>query len=108
MPKGGCCGAMSTGELRCKPGDVAIVSRCLNRSRIGMLVRIIGPHGSDDFDWDVEILGGPIRGRGIRSGCVGTHRKAAVFDWNLTPLGGQAHSDREGHQTAVRADLQTP
>ena len=99
---------MSTGELRCKPGDVAIVSRCRNRSRIGILVRVIAPHGSGDFDWDVEILGGPIRGRGIRSGQVGTHRKAAVFDWNLTPLAGQGHSDREDQQTAVRANLQTP
>ena len=99
---------MSTGELRCKPGDVAIVSRCRNRSRIGVLVRVIGPHSSEDFDWDVELLGGPIKGRGIRSGQIGTYRKAAVFDWNLTPLAGQEHSDREVHQTAVRADLQTP
>ena len=100
---------MSTGELRCKPGDVAIVSRCLNRSRIGVLVRVIGPHDTKDFDWDVELLGGPIRGRGIRSGRVGTHHRAALFDWNLTPLAGLGHSDREDRQTAAgRADLQTP
>lgn len=103
-----CREGMSTVELRCKPGDVAIVSRCKNRSRIGVLVRVIGPHESDDFDWVVELLGGPIKGRGIRSDKVVAHRRAAAFDWNLTPLAGQASSDREDHQYAVRADLQTP
>ena len=100
---------MTTGELRCKPGDVAIVSRCLNRSRIGMLVRVIGPHGTKDFDWDVELLGGPVKGRGVRSGQVGSHRRAALFDWNLTPLAGLGRSGREDHRVAVGpADLQTP
>lgn len=103
-----CREGMSTVELRCKPGDVAIVSRCNNRSRIGVVVRVVSRHESGDFDWVVELLGGPIRGRGIRSGKVKAHRRAAAFDWNLTPLADQASSDREDHQYAVRADLQTP
>jgi hypothetical protein len=99
---------MSKGEMRCRPGDLAIVSRCQNESRIGMLVRVVGPHSTADYDWDVELLSGPIRGRGIRTGRVGEYRTAAVFDWNLTPLPGQDHSGREGHPAAVRAGLQTP
>lgn len=48
-----------------------------------MLVWIIGLYGSDDFDWDVEILGGFIRGCGICLGCVGMYCRVVVFDWNF-------------------------
>lgn len=108
LPRGESYGAMSKGEMRCRPGDLAIVSRCRNQSRIGTLVRVLRPHSTADYDWDVELLGGSIKGRGIRTGRVAEYRTAAVFDWNLTPLPGQDYSDQEGHPAAVRVGLQTP
>lgn len=94
-------------KWRFEPGDKAIVSRCKNRSRVGLVVAVIGPHEGGDFDWDVEILGMPVKGRAIHSGRVGKYRRAAVFDWNLTPLRGLGHSSQEAHRAADREKLQT-
>jgi hypothetical protein len=82
------------GEARraVKAGEMAIVSRCMNPDHIGMIVRVIGRHETPDFDWDVELLGAPVRGYSARTGDVGVFRYAAVFDWNLSPLEGSAHS----------------
>lgn len=71
---------------RCKPGDLAIITRCGEPAYIGLLVLVVAPHETNDFDWNVELLGTSVKGRAIRSGRPGTFRKAAVFDWNLTPL----------------------
>lgn len=94
-------------KLRCRPGDLAIISRCNNPSRLGLLVQIIGPHKTGEFDWDVNLLGGAVKGRAIRSGRVGTFRRAAVFDWNLSPLPDLEHLCQEGHQIRRHANLQT-
>lgn len=75
-----------------KAGGMAIVSRCKNPDHIGTIVRVIGRHETPDYDWDVELLGAPIRGYAARTGSVGVFKYAAVFDWNLSPLEGLAHS----------------
>lgn len=88
------------------PREVAIISRCENRSRIGLLVRIIGRHETPEFDWDVELLGSPITGRAIDSGRVGIFRQAAVFGWNLSPLLGPGRSNQESDQQEAHAEIQ--
>jgi hypothetical protein len=78
-----------------RPGDYAMISRCDNKAHLGRLVRVISPHEDESFDWDVELLGMPIRGYGTNSRKVGHFRYAAVYQWNLTRLEGLEHSDRE-------------
>lgn len=90
-----------TTKLRCKPGDLAIVSRCRNPAHIGLIVRIVSSHENGDFDWNVKLIGSPIKGRAIYSGRIATFRRAAAFDWNLTPLPGQEHSNQGEHLREV-------
>jgi hypothetical protein len=61
---------------------------------IGMVVRIVGRHATPEFDWDVELLGKPVRGYAAGTGTVGVFRFAAVYDWNLSPLEESARSCR--------------
>ncbi len=72
--------------LRCKPGDRAIISRCGNDSYIGLVVRIVAPHETPDFDWLVKFLGEPVSGHELYTRKPGIFTHAPVYDWNLTPL----------------------
>lgn len=75
-------------SLRCKPGDRAIISRCGNKAYVGLLVRIVAPHETPDFDWLVQFLGKPVSGHEIYTRLPGAFTHAPVYDWNLTPLPG--------------------
>ncbi|WP_186188070.1 hypothetical protein [Burkholderia gladioli] len=80
-------------DLRCKIGDLAIVTKCDARSRIGMLVEVASARPTPDYDWRVRILGGPVTGRGVHCQRFGEFTHAAVHDWNLTPIRGEAELD---------------
>ncbi len=74
--------------LRCKPGDRAIITRCGNRSYIGLLVRVVARHETPEFDWIVSFLGDPVFGRELYTRRPGLFTHAPVYDWNLTPFSG--------------------
>ncbi|KGV82091.1 hypothetical protein X887_2165 [Burkholderia pseudomallei MSHR4375] len=80
-------------ELRCKIGDLAIVTQCDARARIGMLVEVASARPTPDHDWHVRILGGPVTGRSVYDRRFGEFTHAAVHDWNLTPIRGEAELD---------------
>ncbi|EMD9439659.1 hypothetical protein VXE32_003679 [Burkholderia cepacia] len=80
-------------DLRCKIGDLAIVTQCDARSRIGMLVEVASAQPTPDHDWRVRILGGPVSGRSVCGRRSGDFTHAAVYDWNLTPIRGEAELD---------------
>lgn len=91
-------------NLRCKIGDLAIVTQCDACARIGMLVEVASARPTPDHDWRVRILGGPVRGRSVCGGKFGDFTHAAVYDWNLTPIRGEAGFDAE-RATEVRQFL---
>ena len=80
-------------ELRCKIGDLAIVTKCDARSRICMLVEVASARPTPDHDWRVRILGGPVAGRSVYGRRSGDFTHAAVHDWNLTPIRDEAELD---------------
>ncbi len=88
------------GGGRINPGDLAVISRCANTAHLGLLVRVMGPHATPDYDWDVELLGMPVEGYAAGHDRVGIFRCAAVFDWNLSRLAESARSNR-----AIRREL---
>lgn len=76
-------------NLRCRPGDLAIVTRCDNPRHIGRLVTIQKRSTLPQSDWIVELVGTPVRGRSIFTGRIGEFARVTVFDWNLTPIAGE-------------------
>ncbi|MBR8164426.1 hypothetical protein KDW98_24985 [Burkholderia vietnamiensis] len=80
-------------DLRCKIGDLAIVTKCDARSRIGMLVQVASARPTPAHDWRVRVLGGPVTGRSVYDGRSGEFAHAAVHDWNLTPIRGEVDLD---------------
>lgn len=90
-------------EGRINPGDLAVISRCANKAHIGLVVRVMGVHETPEYDWDVELLGMPVKGYAAGHDRVGVFRCAAVFDWNLSRLVASAHSNRADHRELSRA-----
>lgn len=82
-------------NLRCKIGDLAIVTKCEARARIGMLVEVVSARPTPDHDWRVRMLGGPVTGRSVYGQRFGDFTHAAVYDWNLTPIRDEAGFDDE-------------
>lgn len=74
--------------LRCRPGDLAIVTKCGVPERIGLLVRVIERCAESDYDWLVELQGPGIVARGLKTRRIGRRKNAFVCDWNLTPING--------------------
>lgn len=91
------------GEGRINPGDLAVISRCANKAHIGLLVRVMGVHGTPEYDWDVELLGMPVKGYAARHDRVGVFRCAAVFDWNLSRLAESVHSSQADRRELAHA-----
>ncbi len=91
------------GGGRINPGDLAVISRCANKAHIGLVVRVMGAHETPEYDWDVELLGMPVKGYAARHDRVGVFRCAAVFDWNLSRLAESAHSSRADRRELAHA-----
>lgn len=77
-------------RLRCRPGDLAIVTKCGVPDRIGLLVRVVERCFDDQHDWLVELQGPGVWARGAVTGSVTLRRRALLNDWNLTPISGEA------------------
>ncbi|MGX5875328.1 hypothetical protein MJ547_16180, partial [Burkholderia gladioli] len=82
-------------RLRCRPGDLAIVTRCRVPERIGMIVRVIERCTDRGYDWLTEVQGPGMYGRDITTGKLGNCRFGLWHDWNLTPIRGEPLADSE-------------
>ncbi|MDR8077628.1 hypothetical protein KPA96_18380 [Burkholderia cenocepacia] len=82
-------------EMKCKVGDLAIVTRLPVAERIGLLVRIVESSPELEYDWLVEFQGSGVLGRDIRSKQVMPCRFGLFHDWNLTQIRGDELIDEE-------------
>ncbi|RRA04460.1 hypothetical protein DF054_23795 [Burkholderia cepacia] len=82
-------------RLRCRPGDLAIVTRCGVPARIGLLVRVVERCRDSEHDWIAEIQGPGVFARGVDSGHPMLRKRALLWDWNLTPIRGEPLADDE-------------
>ncbi|MDJ1160808.1 hypothetical protein QHI69_02685 [Burkholderia gladioli pv. gladioli] len=73
-------------SLRCKVGDLAIVTKCGVPERIGLLVKVIECCSADDRDWRVEFIGHRVSGRDLKSGRTRMCKFAIARDSSLTPI----------------------
>lgn len=95
-------------RLRCRPGDLAIVTKCGVPERIGLLVRVIERCADGARDWLTKIEGVGVVAPGVNTGRVAMRRMALMDDANLTPIRGQeplyqtAHQDREAFEASGR------
>lgn len=92
------------GVLRCKQGDLAIVTKCSVAERIGLIVRVLGRSGNGRHDWLTEIQGEGVIGRGIESGQIRKLTRALMYDWNLTPINGAEPLCQKARSDALRID----
>lgn len=74
--------------FRCKPGDLAIVTKCGVSRRLGLIVRVIERCTDGGYDWLTVIKGRGVRGRDVHTGKIQTCKEALMHDWNLTPITG--------------------
>lgn len=76
-------------RLRCRPGDLAIVTKCGVPERIGLLVRVIERCADGTRDWLTKIEGAGVVAPGVATGRVAMRKMALMDDSNLTPIRGQ-------------------
>lgn len=84
-------------RLRCRPGDLAIVTSCRVPERLGLLVRVIERSSDAAYDWLVELSGSGIEAPGVTTGIVMNRTRAVLRDGSLTPIGADPHP----YQTAL-------
>ncbi|MDR8920523.1 hypothetical protein FEP54_00625 [Burkholderia multivorans] len=75
-------------RLRCRPGDLAIVTKCGVPERIGMIVRVVAPAGDGKHDWLTKLQGDGIHAKDVHTGRFRMCVEALVLDCNLTPIRG--------------------
>lgn len=75
-------------RLRCRPGDLAIVTKCGVLARLGLLVRVVGRSPTAPHDWLTEVQGPGVVGRDVLTGEIRMCKEALMYDWNLTPING--------------------
>ncbi|HDR8908093.1 TPA: hypothetical protein QDA83_003737 [Burkholderia multivorans] len=90
-------------NFRCKPGDLAIITKCGVPERIGLLVRVVERCEDDQHDWMAELQGPGIVARGVVTGQPGVRKIALVHDWNLTPIRGDELTDEEEKRGEIHA-----
>lgn len=101
-------------RLRCRPGDLAIVTRCGVPERIGLLVRVIERCTDGKRDWLTRIEGAGVIAAGVDTGRVAVRRMALMDDANLTPIRGSeiqcrmARLDREACEASGQTSAQAP
>ncbi len=77
--------------LRCRPGELAIVTKCGVPERIGLIVKVIERRTDRGHDWLTEIQGGGVLGRDVTTGAVGRCKYLLMRDLSLTPLNEGDH-----------------
>jgi hypothetical protein len=92
---------MSVGGLRCELDDLAIVTKCGVRARIGLLVRVIARCTDGGYDWLTEVEGGGILGRDLKTGRLGWCKHVLMHDWNLTPIREEDPPHQQSNQEAA-------
>lgn len=66
-------------ELRCKVGDLAIVTRCSVPECIGLLVLVVELCAGEGREWVTKVQGPPVWGAmSIRAALVGVARRFAA------------------------------
>lgn len=75
-------------ELKCKIGDLAIVTKCDIPERIGLIVKVLARAGNGKHDWLTELQGDGIHAKDVHTGRFRMCTEALMFDWNLTPIRG--------------------
>ncbi len=88
------------GGLRCRPGDLAIVTKCSVPERIGLIVRVVERRGDFGYDWLTEVQGSGVRGRDVTTGEVARCGYLLLHDNSLTPIKGEAHFRQRYRQAA--------
>lgn len=76
-------------KLRCKVGDLAIITRARNTQLLGRLVLVEHRPDPADFDWVVRLLGAPIFGTTYYNKRFGVFQEILTNDRNLTPIRGE-------------------
>jgi hypothetical protein len=89
-------------ELKCKVGDLAIVTKCGVPGRIGLLVCIVGRSADGIHDWLTELQGPGIVARSVVTGKLARRTRALMYDWNLTPVRGGELVDEQHEESASR------
>ena len=75
-------------ELRCKVGDLAIVTKCDVPERIGLIIKVIGPGVDGKHDWLTELRGRGVWARDLHTRKMRFCGEMLCHDWNLTPIRG--------------------
>lgn len=92
-------------NLRCRPNDLAIVTRCDIHARIGLLVLIVARSGNGSHDWLAEIQGQAVFACGALTKRPMRRRNVWVNDGDLTPIRGDscqmAHSGLESSEVSI-------
>lgn len=91
---------------RCKPGDLAIVTKCEVQSLIGLVMRVIEPAVTERHDWITEIQGAGVTAPGAWSRVVMLRRRALMLDECLTPLADGALRHQEVHSDLAPGGVQ--
>ncbi|MGZ7175991.1 hypothetical protein ACXKTX_20440 [Burkholderia gladioli] len=73
-------------NLRCKVGDLAIVTRARKVEYIGLMVLVVARADNGKHDWIAELVGAPVYGLDVRTGINKFCTQMVCFDWNLTPF----------------------
>lgn len=97
-------GEVRASGLRCRPGDLAIVTKCGVPGRIGLLVRVVERCAEGTHDWLTELQGPGVVAQDIVTGQTMMCREALMYDWNLTPITGMG-SRCQTVRTSVEPNL---
>ncbi|UVS93463.1 hypothetical protein [Burkholderia glumae] len=86
-------------SLRCKVGDLAIVTKCSVHERLGLIVKVVEGNAQLGHDWLTEFQGDGVPGNDVTTGRLQKCRYALMHDWNLTPIRpGEMLDDIETHE----------
>lgn len=85
--------------LRCRPGDLAIVTRSGVAALLGLLVEVVAPAATGEHDWLTEIQGEGVVAPGAFTGAVTRRTRALMLDAHLAPL-----TSHEGCRQTVQMD----
>ncbi|MDN7950420.1 hypothetical protein QZM74_11890 [Burkholderia multivorans] len=90
-------------SLRCRPGDLARITRAWNPALVGRVVIVVDLHSLDECEWTVTLLGEPAMTLTKNRKRLVIVNQAIAFDHALEPLRGDKLADEEEVQEATHA-----